>query len=119
MVSLWRHQPVTVNISRDRAALVREAEDGMLENVYRLQIENTDGQDHQFTISASGLPGIKTLIDGSSKVLVHSSGMEDVGVRLHVDASNAGPGSHPVTFTVTAVDNPKISTDEKSSFIGQ
>ena len=118
-ISLWRHQPVSVNLSRDRAALVREAEDGLLENSYRMQIENTDGADHRYKITAQGLPGMKILIDGPATVLVHSGGMEDVGVRLHVDASNAGPGSHVVEFVITSIDNPKISTTEKSSFIGQ
>src|SRR5690606_34283377 len=36
-VGLALRTPLTVNVIRDRAALVREADDGRLENVYRLQ----------------------------------------------------------------------------------
>ena len=37
-------------------ALSREAAPGVIENVYRLQIMNTDERAHEFTISASGMP---------------------------------------------------------------
>lgn len=119
IVSLVQHQPVKVNIARDRVALVREAEDGMLENSYRLQIENADEQNHSYSIEVEGLPGMKILVDGGNKVLVKSTDQEDVGVRVHVDAANAKAGSHPIVFIIQAVDNPKIQVREKSSFIGQ
>ncbi|WP_188687663.1 cytochrome c oxidase accessory protein CcoG [Silvimonas amylolytica] len=119
LISLARHQPVKVNIARDRVALVREAEDGMLENSYRLQIENADEKNHVYTIRAEGLDGIKVLVDGGNAVSVSATGQEDVGVRLHVDAHNASAGSHLVYFIVTAKDDPKIETREKASFIGQ
>src|SRR6185295_4154313 len=38
--SLTLRQPVKVDVIRDRAGLARRAEDGSLENVYRLQIMN-------------------------------------------------------------------------------
>ncbi|GGP19128.1 cytochrome c oxidase accessory protein CcoG [Silvimonas iriomotensis] len=119
LVSLIRHQPVKVNIARDRVALVREAEDGLLENSYRLQIENADEKNHVYTIRAEGLEGIKVLVDGGNAVSVSATGQEDVGVRLHVDAHNAKAGSHTIYFIITAKDDPKIETREKSSFIGQ
>ncbi|MBB5190538.1 cytochrome c oxidase accessory protein FixG [Silvimonas terrae] len=119
LVSLAHHQPVKVNIARDRVALVREAEDGMLENSYRLQIENADEKSHVYTIQAEGLEGMKVLVDGGNAVSVSATGQEDVGVRLHVDAAHAKAGSHPIYFIVTARDDPKIEVREKSSFIGQ
>ena len=41
-VSLYLRNPLKVDVIRDRGALAREAAPGMIENVYRLQIMNTD-----------------------------------------------------------------------------
>ena len=117
-VSLWQRQPLNINISRERVALVREAEDGMLENSYRIQIENADLKDHIYRIQAEGLPGLKIWVEGGPQVKVPATGMQEVGVRVHVDRANATPGSHPLRFVVTAQDAPEIRTVEKSSFIG-
>lgn len=39
-VSLYLRNPLKVNVMRDRAALAREAQPGVVENVYRLQVMN-------------------------------------------------------------------------------
>jgi polyferredoxin len=40
-------------VIRDRGSMGREVEDGMIENVYRLQIMNTSERGQHFKISAS------------------------------------------------------------------
>ncbi len=58
-LSLASRNPLKVDVLRDRAALAREAEPGVIENVYRLQIMNTDVTPRRYRIDASGLPGLK------------------------------------------------------------
>ena len=56
-VSLSLRTPLKVDVIRDRAAMAREVEGGLIENVYRLQIMNTTEQARAFEIAVSGLPG--------------------------------------------------------------
>jgi cytochrome c oxidase accessory protein FixG len=53
--SLALRNPLKVDVIRDRGTLAREAAPGVIENVYRLQIMNTDEKPRTFTIRASGL----------------------------------------------------------------
>jgi cytochrome c oxidase accessory protein FixG len=58
VASLAMRNPLKVDVIRDRGALAREAVPGVIENVYRLQLMNTDDTPRRFTISAAGVPGI-------------------------------------------------------------
>ncbi len=51
--------PLKVDVIRDRGAMVREVEDGELENVYRLQVMNATESAHRYRIAVEGLPGIR------------------------------------------------------------
>ena len=112
-------KPIKVNISRDRVAMVREADDGWLENTYRLQIQNADEKDHSYTITTDGIAGSRTIVEGSGQIFVEATASQDIGVRVQVDPALAGPGGHDMHFIITATDNPKITTREKSSFLGR
>ncbi|MBM3114354.1 cytochrome c oxidase accessory protein CcoG [Jeongeupia naejangsanensis] len=119
ITGLVLRQPVKANIARDRVALVREADDGWLENSYRIQIENADEAGHRYRITAEGLPGLRVLIDGPSEIDVAPTEMQEVGIRLQADPQVATKGSHDIHFVITAIDKPAISTREKATFIGQ
>ena len=59
VVSLAMRNPLKVDVIRDRGALAREAAPGIIENVYRVQIMNTDEAMRSFTIAAEGLPDLR------------------------------------------------------------
>lgn len=59
--SLMMRQPVKLNIERDRVSLVREVENGWLENSYRLVIQNASESRHIYLIRAEGLPDMKLI----------------------------------------------------------
>jgi cytochrome c oxidase accessory protein FixG len=112
--SLWLRVPLKVDVIRDRAAIAREVEGGLIENVYRLQIMNTAEQARAFEIRASGLPGISVWGEGIAGVPPATSSM--VPVRVRVDAGLA-PGSYPIAFTVTAMGVEGVSVTESAAFI--
>ncbi len=115
-VTLSLRNPLKVDIMRDRGALAREAEPGVIENVYRLQIMNTDERARQFRVTASGLPGITVAgIEEPLELSPASNRMVPVRLRVNVDA--AAPGTHGVEFHVEAVDDPAVARHERSSFI--
>ncbi|MBI3936119.1 MAG: cytochrome c oxidase accessory protein CcoG [Betaproteobacteria bacterium] len=112
--ALYLRVPLKVDVIRDRAALARETGEGLLENVYRLQLMNTDEQPHRFRVSASGLEGVGVMV--KQPVEVPAASTLAVPVALRIDPANVKPGSYSVVFHVEDVDRPQVRADEKSRF---
>jgi len=113
-ISLYLRVPLKVDVIRDRAAIAREVEGGLIENVYRLQIMNTTEQARAFEITVSGLPGIQ--VWGESTTGVPAAETRMVPVRVRADAGTA-PGSHPIEFTVRALGAEGVEVREGAVFI--
>ncbi|HEX8010591.1 MAG TPA: cytochrome c oxidase accessory protein CcoG [Casimicrobiaceae bacterium] len=139
--SLAMRNPLKVDVIRDRGALAREAAPGVIENVYRLQIMNTDEKARRFTIRVSGLPGI-AVVGVEQPIEVGPVGARLVALRLQAPTeipeqvreserrtedlreerqeenhAQAKPGPHKIEFTIRAVDDEEVVRHEKSSFI--
>jgi cytochrome c oxidase accessory protein FixG len=123
VVSLATRNPLKVDILRDRGALAREAAPGVIENVYRIQLMNTDETPRRFTIRADGVPGL--IVEGVTQpVALGPAQSRLVPVRLRApvgEATTIGAERktepHDIEFTVEAVDDPKVARHEKSTFI--
>jgi cytochrome c oxidase accessory protein FixG len=120
LTSLYLREPMKVDVIRDRAVLAREV-DGQIENVYRLQVMNTQEMPRFFMVTASGIQGIS--VAGIEKI-------EQIGpatakwytVRLRVPPDAVAKGTHRVEFNIVAAESggqPKpdvFSLHEKSVF---
>ena len=114
-VSLYVRVPLKVDVIRDRAAIAREVEGGEIENVYRLQIMNTTESARAFEVVVSGLPTLH--VAGEPTVGVPAATSRVLLVKLRVDAASVAAGTHPIHFTVRALDAQDVSVNEKSVFI--
>jgi cytochrome c oxidase accessory protein FixG len=115
-VSLATRNPLKVDVLRDRGALAREAEPGVIENVYRLQVMNTDAVPRHYVIEASGLPGLA--VSGVALPLaLDAEGARLVPLRLRVAADAASPGTHGIEFVVRALEDAAVARRENSTFI--
>ena len=113
-VSLYLRVPLKVDVIRDRGALAREVEGGLIENVYRLQIMNTAEEARAYEIRASGLPGM--LVWGESITGLPAATSRMVPVRVRIEPGTA-PGSYPIEFTVTALGVEGVTVRESAVFI--
>jgi cytochrome c oxidase accessory protein FixG len=111
---LYLRSPLKVDVIRDRATLVRETREGLVENVYRLQLANSDERPHRYRITASGLAGLAVIAE--EPVEVPAAATHSVPVTLRLDPAGIRAGSHAIVFHVEDVDNPHIRRDEKSRF---
>jgi len=57
--------PLELDIIRDRNALYRETEEGLIENVYTLKLINMDEIKHEYNLSAIGIEGMVLIPDGN------------------------------------------------------
>ena len=120
-VSLYYRVPVKVDVIRDRAALSREVADGLIENVYRLQIMNTQELPRRLTITATGIDGLK--VGGITLPLeIGSATTQMFTLNLRAPAGKAQQGSNRIQFHIVPIDadgnsNPdEFSLHEKSIF---
>ncbi|MER2622476.1 MAG: cytochrome c oxidase accessory protein CcoG [Accumulibacter sp.] len=113
--SLVQRIPLKVDILRDRSLLAREIDDGRIENVYTLQIMNTDEKPHRYLLSAEGLPAIALASDQAVEVPAATTQAVTVGVRAEADAGSKG--ANRIYFAIEASDDPAIKVREKASFM--
>ncbi|WP_265944890.1 cytochrome c oxidase accessory protein CcoG [Dechloromonas sp. A34] len=113
--SLATRIPLKVDIIRDRSTLAREADDGRIENIYMLQIMNTEEQSHRYKITVDGLPDVE--IDGANEVEVPPATLQSFNTVVRVPPEAGKKGANQIHFTIEAQDNPDIKVREKASFL--
>ena len=114
-ISLGLRVPLKLDVIRDRAAIAREVDGGLVENLYRLQVMNTAEQGRAFELSVSGLPGLAVWGDATIGVPAATSRM--VPVKLRVPPEGLKPGSHPIEFHLRALGAEGVEVRERSVFI--
>jgi cytochrome c oxidase accessory protein FixG len=114
-VALYMRVPLKVDVIRDRGALVREVEDGELENVYRLQVMNATEASHRYRISVEGLPGIR--VASEPVITMDAASTRAFPVRIRVAAGEAAGGSQKIFISVTAEDGSGLQVREKAVFL--
>jgi cytochrome c oxidase accessory protein FixG len=113
--TLWMRTPLKLDVIRDRGSMGREVEDGMIENVYRLQIMNTSEQQHSYRIEASGIDGLSVVSEKIATVAATET--RAVPVRLRIPHGEGDKGSNKIWFTLTANDDPSLKVNESAVFI--
>ena len=133
-VSLYLRNPLKVDVLRDRGALAREVSGGVVQNVYRLQIMNTDEKPRAFTISVTGVDGLAVTgieqpvqLDAASTRLlplilqapVEAAGDDHDEHDEHEherEARAKGHESRKIEIVVQAVNDARVSRREQSKF---
>ncbi len=114
--SLALRTPLKLDVIRDRGSMGREVDDGLIENVYRLQIMNTSETAHRFRIDVKGIAGIT--LAGAADAAVEGASTRALAVRVRAPRSAAAQhGSHRIEFELTAQDDPALRVEEHAVFI--
>ena len=112
--SLAMRIPFKVDVVRDRGAMARMVEDGLVENVYRLQVMNATESRQGFRLTVSGWPGLSLASEQS--VEVDAAQSRWVAVRVRSPQDDARTGSQPIAFGIESLSGlGKLS--EKSVFL--
>ena len=102
-VSLYLRVPVKVDVIRDRNALSRELAGGVIENVYCLQIMNTQERPRKLVITASGVKDLK--VGGVTlPIEIGPTSTQMFTLNLRASAANAQKGSNRIEFQITPMD---------------
>ena len=121
--SLAVRMPFKVDVVRDRATLAREVEDGVVENLYRLQLMNAAESTQRFVLDVEGIAGLRVQSPGGGLTLGPAEARwVTVALRLPPEAArDLGPGAHPMRFAIRRVtpsgDPSEHQLLEKSTFV--
>ena len=113
-ISVTLRSPLKFDVIRDRG-LPRTTENGSVDNVYRLQIINTDELPRRYEIEVSGIPGVSIVSEASFEMPAATT--KYIPARIRVPAGAAQKGSNRITFIVRDRDNAKVSVAEKAAFL--
>lgn len=118
-LTLYSRVPVKVDVIRDRAMSVRDADDLTAENVYRLQVMNTSEKVRLFLITVEGLENME--IEGDAQPFeVGAASARTIPLRVRAQRDGAKKGGNVIHFTIrTTGDDEEIVVTEKASFIVQ
>ncbi|ACB35040.1 cytochrome c oxidase accessory protein CcoG [Leptothrix cholodnii SP-6] len=120
-VSIAMRSPFKVDVVRDRASLARIVDDGVIENVYRLQIMNATETTQSYRVAVEGLPGLSLPVTAPVQVASAEARWITVAVQLPPEsASRAGSGAHTIHFDIQRVESggaAPATLREKSTFV--
>ena len=114
-INLLTRVPLKLDVIRDRGSMGRELNEGVIENVYKLQIMNTAEENHTYRIKVSGLDSIR--LDSPDQIELPGATTKAIPVRVHVDHDHGKQGSNKIWFQLEAIDNPALQVKEKAVFI--
>jgi polyferredoxin len=121
ITSLALRDPFRVDVVRDRGVLARMVGEGMIENVYRLQVMNATEQVQRYSVRVAGLPGSVLVSKPDFEVEPTEARWVAVTVQIPPEAAAAlGEGAHPVRFEVERKPEPgekSVTLSEKSTFV--
>jgi polyferredoxin len=116
--SIATRVPLRVDVVRDRVALSKETDEGMIENVYRLQIINKDSQPHRYTIEAQGIDDLE-VVTAAREIAAAPLQTIDIPVSLIADPEALKGRSIEVSFIVQATDDPRIRDEVETKFFNR
>ena len=107
--------PLRVDVIRDRGVMSRETDNGMIENLYRLQIMNVSETAHRYSIAVSGLEGID--FDGDHVLEIPPSASRTLTVAVRIPADSGKQAKNVIHFNVAEISDPQVAAHEKATFL--
>ncbi|OYW20725.1 MAG: hypothetical protein B7Z52_01965 [Burkholderiales bacterium 12-64-5] len=121
VTSIALRSPFRVDVVRDRGTLARLVGEGMIENVYRLQVMNSTEAPQHYRVRVEGLAGAVLAARPDFEVGPAQARWLPVAVQVPPEtARSLGPGAHPMRFEIERVaeGTDLVSTvSEKSTFV--
>ncbi|MBI5611933.1 MAG: cytochrome c oxidase accessory protein CcoG [Gammaproteobacteria bacterium] len=109
--------PLELDVIRDRNALFRETDGGLIENVYTLKILNMDDRPHRYRLTVEGINNLQLRMH-RDQIDVPAGEVMELPVRLQVDPGELSARSNKIAFTLQDRDDPTLTVTEDARFLG-
>ncbi|WP_339897586.1 cytochrome c oxidase accessory protein CcoG [uncultured Gilvimarinus sp.] len=114
--NLVQRTPLGLEILRDRGVRMYRISGKDVQNVYTLKINNMDNKPHRYDISLSG--DFNYRLQAYRPLEVDPGELLTIPVRVAVPRDELTEVKSEIEFTLTAKDNPTLTTTNDTSFIG-
>jgi len=108
-------KPVILDVIRDRNTLYRDVGRQGIENSYTVRVVNKHNIDHDYSLSVSGIDGIR--IRSASELSVAGESVFSLPISVTAPHQSA-VGGQVIEFTLTTTDGSNITVSEESRFRG-
>ncbi|MDL0429874.1 cytochrome c oxidase accessory protein CcoG [Marinobacter sp. TBZ242] len=115
-VTIMTRVPAELDVIKDRGAPFGYNGDGRIENSYTLKIANMTEVPQTFTISASGLEGMRILTENT--VTVDSGENRSVPTVVDVDPEVISESNNAIVFRIESQSDESLVLETESRFIG-
>ena len=115
--SLALRVPAELDVIRDRNALYRETDGGLIRNVYTLKIVNMHDEPLRWRVGVSGIKGLRLDVEHGDREVAPGE-VASVAVRLDAPRDSLQSESTPVRFIVEAIGTLDIRASEETRFLG-
>lgn len=109
--------PLELNIERDRNALYRENNEGLIENTFTLQILNKSQQDNAYVVGIEGLKDYQYY--GKQEVTVKAGEIYTTPISIAVDPFDLSKPVTDMVITITSKDGETKVYEETRFFKGR
>jgi polyferredoxin len=102
---------------RDRNVLSRETPDGLVENIYRLQVTNMSDVARSYDLHASGIEGLR-IHSSERELLVPAQSSAQLTLDIDADPGRVTQKRTPITLEVVARDDHSVHARSETQFFG-
>jgi cytochrome c oxidase accessory protein FixG len=107
--------PIEVDVHRDRGQLFTQVSEQIIENSYSLKIANKSNENHQYTITITGIIGIELISKAS--ILVEAGKLIDYPIQVRANTDEISKRNTDIIIQVKSDSNPEIHSEIESRFI--
>jgi cytochrome c oxidase accessory protein FixG len=109
--------PMTMNVLHERSPLFVQLSDGRIQNRYTVKLVNKTDAEIQAKVSVSGIEGIE--VSGNEQIVtLHAGEVTSMNLYIKAPKSALKQENTPLDIQAKNVDNPEMTVEYKSNFIG-
>jgi cytochrome c oxidase accessory protein FixG len=112
--TLYNRMPAVLDVVRDRGALSRESDEGLIENTYTLKIINKSQKEQSYALSVNGINQINWI--GPNVVTIKGGEIAGIPITLSVDPAELSQFKTDIEFKIVNSADSSIVLTQQSTF---
>jgi len=112
--TLINRMPAVLDVVRDRGALSRESDEGLIENTYTLKIINKSQKEQSYQLSVGGISQINWI--GPKVVTIKGGDIAGIPITLSVDPAELADFKTDIEFKIENTTDQSVVLTQQSTF---
>jgi cytochrome c oxidase accessory protein FixG len=112
--TLYNRMPAVLDVVRDRGALSRESDEGLIENTYTLKIINKSQKEQSYALSVNGINQMNWI--GPNVITIKGGEIAGIPITLSVDPAELSQFKTDIEFKIVNSADSSIVLTQQSTF---